>query len=332
MTRRQKPDAIGIARFLADLKKEEWLGTARSWWPDYVFHFTDLQNAVSILKTGALLGRVEAQKRGLMDTDNASQEVIDSTDDEWQDYVRLYFRPRTPTQYRNEGFRPVEQRWQGAHCPVPIYFLFDFKSVLSCADSRFTDGNLASNPKVFSSVPDLKQIPFEYVYHDSSIPDELKSEIIFRRHAEVIVPKRMGLEALRYIVCRSQAEYETLLHLLPKSTLGRWGHKIIRDYQTRLFFKRWIYVQSAELHSSHVGLNFNKAQQYQDRGTFHADVSVTDTLSGRTLGIWSDQEFTADDHLRLSLSNGPFWDYTVRLSLDRQIAYADRYQDDSLPW
>lgn len=332
MTPRQKPDAIGVARFLADLKKANWLGTARRWWPDYLFHFTDIQNAVSILKAGALHSRNEAQRLGLMTTDNASQEIIGSTDDKWKDYVRLYFRPRTPTQYRNEGFRPLEQRWQGAHCPVPIYFLFDSKAVLSRADSLATDGNLASNPNVFSAVPELKQIPFEYVYHDSSIPDDLKAQIIFHRHAEVIVPKQLGLGALRYIVCRSQAEYETLLHLLPKSTLMRWGSNILRDNQTRLFFKRWTYVESVELHSSHVVFYFNNAQQYQDQGTFQADVSVTDTLSGRDLGVWSDQEFMANDSFRLNLGGGPFLDYSVRLSLDRHITYTDRYQEDDLPW
>ena len=178
MTPRRKPDSRRIARFLSDLKKAEWLGTARRWWPDYVFHFTDIQNAVSILKTGALFSRVEAQNWGLMDTDNASQEILGSTDDEYKDYVRLYFRPKTPTQFRNEGFRPIDQRWRGAHCPVPIYFLFDSRSVLSRTDSLFTAGNLAANPMLYSDLPGLEQIPFEYVYHDSSIPDDLTSQVV----------------------------------------------------------------------------------------------------------------------------------------------------------
>ena len=303
------------------------MGTARRWWPDYLFHFTDIQNAVSILKTGALFSRVEATRLGLMATDNASQDIIANTDDELKNYVRLYFRPKTPTQFRNEGFRPVEQRWQGSHCPVPIYFLFDSREVLSHSNSLFTNGNLASRhtPDISSDASDLMQMDFRRIYSDPTYR-------VREAQSEIVVPKRMTLDALRRIACRSQAEYETFLYLLPESERRLWGSKIGVSNRMNLFHKRWTYVQSAELHSSHVVLNFNKAQQYQDRGTFHADVSVTDTLSGRTLGIWSDQEFTADDHLRLSLSNGPFWDYTVRLSLDRQIAYADRYQDDSLPW
>lgn len=333
MTPRRKPDARGIARFLSGLKKTEWLGSARRWWPDYVFHFTDLQNAVSILKTGALFSRVEAQNWGLMNTDNASQEILGSTDDEYKDYVRLYFRPKTPTQFRNEGFRPIDRRWQSAHCPVPIYFLFDSRSVLSRADSLFTAGNLAANPIVYSDLPELEQVPFEYVYHDSSIPDDLKSQVIFHRHAEVVVPKQMDLGALRYIVCRSQAEYETLLHLLPQSTLMRWRRIIRRDNQTRLFLKRWTYVESVELDSSYVVFHFNRAHQQQDQGTFNAHVSITDTLSGKTLGAWSDQEFLANSaSFRLNLVNGPYWDYSARLLLDGHIAYADRFQDEDSPW
>ena len=329
MTRRQKPDARRMTRFLTDLKKAEWLGTARSWWPDYVFHFTDIQNAVSILKSGALFSRIEAQKRGLMGNDNASQEVLGSTDMEWKDHVRLYFRPRTPTQANNEGFRPREQRWQDAHCPVPIYFLFDSKSVLSRVDSQFADGNLASrNAIVFSSSSDLARLPFRRIYHDKA--EWNNRQIVFNQNAEVIVPKQLGLEALRYIVCRSQAEYETLLHLLPQSTLRRWERSIIRDNQTRLFFKRWAYVQSVELSSSQIVFHFNEFPQFA--GPFQINASITDTVSDRRF-VWGDNSFSTDRALPLDLTEiGPLWDYSVRLTLDRHIAYADRYQEDELPW
>jgi hypothetical protein len=148
MTLGEKPNTPRIRKVLRDLKNAPWLVTARAWWPDYLFHFTDIRNAVSILREGALLSRQEATERGVMVTDNASQEIISQTDDKWQDHVRLYFRPRTPTQYRNEGFRPSDQRELGAHCPVPVYFLFDSFQVLSREDSLFSGGNLASEPQV----------------------------------------------------------------------------------------------------------------------------------------------------------------------------------------
>ena len=273
MTLRQKPDARRIARFLADLKKAEWLGTARRWWPDYVFHCTDIENAVSILKNGALFSRVGAQKLGLMRSDNASQEILGGTDVEWKDYVRLYFRPRTPTQANNEGFRPQAHQWHGAHCPMPICFLFDSRSVLSRIDSQFADGNLASrHAKVYSSSSDLAQLPFQRIYHDKA--EWNNRQIVFNQNAEVIIPKQMGLEALRYIVCRSQAEYETLLNLLPENVAKRWKNRTGVGNRMNLFFKRWTHVESADLNSSNVHFHFRRTSP--NSGPFHAKASFGD--------------------------------------------------------
>jgi hypothetical protein len=65
-----------------------------------------MDNAIKILESGQLLSRKKLIEAGEMITDNASAEVIDNTDEAWKGYVRLYFRPRTPTQHNNQGFRP----------------------------------------------------------------------------------------------------------------------------------------------------------------------------------------------------------------------------------
>lgn len=47
---------------------ETWatrLGPLR-WWPRYVYHFTDVHNAASIIRSGHLYSRAEAERRGLM--------------------------------------------------------------------------------------------------------------------------------------------------------------------------------------------------------------------------------------------------------------------------
>lgn len=117
-----------------------------SWWPRYLYHFTDVQNAANILQTGYLYSRHEAQRQGMMTVDNASPTVIQQTLAEHYQYVRLYFRPRTPTQYLNEGIRPLSQReLGGAHCPVPVFFCFDALSVLSQSETLFSNGNMGSN-------------------------------------------------------------------------------------------------------------------------------------------------------------------------------------------
>jgi len=117
---------------------ETWasrLGLLR-WWPRYVYHFTDVHNAASIIRSGYLYSRAEAEQRGLMKVDNASPEIIQRTRPEHLQYVRLYFRPRTPTHYRNEGIRPINQRKLVAHCPIPVYFCLDALTVLGRANKQ----------------------------------------------------------------------------------------------------------------------------------------------------------------------------------------------------
>ncbi|NOK63725.1 MAG: DUF4433 domain-containing protein [Chloroflexi bacterium AL-W] len=104
---------------------EEWsvrLGN-RKWWPKYIYHFTDVNNAVQIITTGYLYSHAECEKQGIMVVDNASPEIINQTRLDYLNYVRLYFRPRTPTQYRNEGIRPFSKRELDAHCPIPNFLL-----------------------------------------------------------------------------------------------------------------------------------------------------------------------------------------------------------------
>jgi hypothetical protein len=219
----EKQDAKEIRAHINTLKQSKWLGSARNWWPNYLFHFTDIQNVVGILARGELLSRAEAKASGQLVTNGASPEVIDQTEDRWKDYVRLYFRPRTPTQFRNEGFRPVGQRGElGAHCSVPIYLFFDSASVLCRQDTLFSEGNLAAEGvQTYRDAASFKQIPFELVYHDTAFGSQDRGTIVFHRNAEVVVPKRLDLSSLQFIWCRSQAEYDTLIYLLPPNTLTR---------------------------------------------------------------------------------------------------------------
>ena len=260
MSLRPKAEISEIREHLAALKSAAWLGTARRWWPDYLFHCTDVRNVVSILNSGALLSRVQAEQYGSLRVDIAAPEIIAHTDARLRDYVRLYFRPRTPAQYNNEGFKPKGQWRYNSHCPVPVYLLFDAFAVLSRADSVFTDGNAAAarvSPN--SSAEYLRQIPFELVYHDSPIySSDRNQNIVYHRNAEVLVPQRLGLESLRWIVCRSQAEYETLLYLLPPGAYARWVSMVSVQPNLHLFNNYWTFVQRVEMSSQRLLFRFNQ--------------------------------------------------------------------------
>ena len=177
-----------IESHLDSLKLASWMSPARQRWPNFVFFFADLPNALRILHEGKLVCRSQAQ----MAVDTGSEAVLGLTADQWKDCVRLYFRPRTPTQHQIEGFRPSNQYGSlGKHTPVPIFFLFDAKDILTRKTTRFSKGNLSQNPPVGEDAAFFESIPFEKVYHDSWMKEEEKTEIKFHRHAEIIVPREL---------------------------------------------------------------------------------------------------------------------------------------------
>jgi hypothetical protein len=151
--------------------------------------------------------------------DAASPGIIAGTAEKHTSFVRLYFRPTTPTQFVNEGIRPPERRPYNAHCPVPVFFCFDLYALLSRDGTLFSNGNMARHSKEleYGDSEDLfSRLVFEDIYHRAPLPSQQprKDEIIFRRQAEVLVPDLLALDdSLKLIACRSQAELHTLVHL-----------------------------------------------------------------------------------------------------------------------
>lgn len=330
MTNRLKGELAVLRQHIAALKNAQWLGSSRSWWPDNLFHCTDLLNAVSILRHGELLSRVQAMALGRLRTDIASPDVISKTPLEWQDYVRLYFRPKTPTQYANEGFRPIGQQQLGSHCPVPIYFLFDAVSVLSQNDVLFTPGNMAAGTTPINDIGRLREVPFELVYHNTWLDPSERDTIVFHRNAEVLKPQQLDLQGLRMICCRSQAEYETFIHLLPAGTQALWVDKIGVRPNLGLFNSNWTFVELVTMTSKRLYFRFNKGTQTP--GPFNARVEIVEPVTGLRY-TWNNNSFHADDVLDLSLHTvkNPI-DYSVHLWFDDNLAFMGRYQEDDLPF
>ena len=331
MTLRSDGDILVIRQHLDELRKASWLGRARQSWPACLFHCTDISNVVSILRQGEIVSRSLIKSAGKLPRDIASPEVIAGTAPEWQDYVRLYFRPRTPTQYNNEGFRPIGQWAWNSHCPVPVYLIFDSLAVLARTDSCFSDGNLGSAYAQVDSAPSfLEQIPFNFVYHDKWFGPADRDEIVHHRNAEVLVPQRLGLENLRYIGCRSDAEYETLLHLLPPGTRSRWVGKLGVGPNLQLFNRKWTFVEQVDMSTTKIVFRFNSSSCTP--GPFDTHFRLEETATGMKYG-WQNKGYQCNQVLEISLANlrNPS-DYTARLFLDDQLAYGNRFQGDDLPF
>ncbi len=256
----RKPDAEAISDFFHELSKEKWLGWKRRAWPRHCYHVTDVRNAVSILRVRRLLSRDRALGSGALQNENASREILAGTNPKYYGYVRLYFRPRTPTFYRNEGLRPTAERFHGAHCPVPVAFVFDVSDIAGCVGVEFSDGNLASRESSLGhDAAFLRTLDFGDIYHDERPSDEVMPHIVRARQSEIVIPDELSLDALRHVIVRSDADRQTLRTLLwdagTQLPSGIDGIEI--DHNT--FFCRWSYLRRVVLNGERVVAHFDSS-------------------------------------------------------------------------
>jgi hypothetical protein len=231
-------------------------------------------------------------------------------------------------QYDIEGFRPLNKRQLRAHCPVPVVFVFSAEPILTSETTLFSNGNLRKNEvKVGDSGDFFTSLPFEKIYHDTAFGPGSKETIIFHRHAEVIIPQSLDLSSLKLIYCRSQAEFETLFHLIPQKARNKWTKIIGAGVKGSLFFNRWPYVTKADLSTEQVTLTFNVSSE--PPGPFHAEIEVKEIKTNARYG-WNSHDFYARVPLKIHLSGMKHPEcYVVSFFLDSELAYQSTYDSSS---
>lgn len=302
-----KRDANGFRRYLNDLRGEPWLGE-RHWWTYFLFYYGELNHVIDILKAGRIQPKSDRVRHG-----------------SWDHTVRLNFRPRTPDLFGCEGIRP-EPEAPANHCPVPVYLLFDIESVVTLADTRFSEGDVNERPRTFSTAAAFRDLPFDRIYHDTWFRPEERNEILTARRAQVVVPHALDLQHVRHIWCRSTAEYETLYYLLPDDTRRVWGEKITVRQDYNLFHSKWVHVESVTLSREGALFRFNPcgSPNPDECGPFEivAEIQGDDGREEQIdLGEMTPEEDLALDFSSLNLRGG----FSVRLYLDDALAYAGRF-------
>lgn len=301
----------------------------RRWWPFFAYHFTNVANAVNIVTSGAILSRDEATRRQLMVTDNASAAVIQSTNPDHFKYARLYFRPRTPTQYHNEGIRPRAQRTGlNAHCAMPVFFFLDFVSVMSADETLFSDGNIASSRATIRNDEQFfTTIPFVDVYSDGGMGTRA-GDLTFRRHAEILAPNALPLAPhLKFVCCRSVAERQTFLHLLGPQLRPSWEAQVRVDTGP-IFERRATFVETASAVGEILRFTFNPGSRY--RGPFKLDFAFV-AADGRR---WSLQvaQWDQEDSYGLRMAGIAGVTGVAELRLDDDLAFQGQISFASLPF
>jgi hypothetical protein len=240
-----------------------------SWWPKFAYHYTDVENAVSILNTGFLYSRANAQQLGLMRNDNASRQVIDMTQSEAISCIRFYFRPMTPTQYYNEGYKHPQLRYdddENANMPVPVFFLFDLQKLLSIPGVQYSQLPQSGHGSELKSGPDdFAALPFDKIYSKGF---EGIEELKKYRHAEILHPNSMKIDqCLNTILCRNSLERITLLNMLKaqnhKNFLKYQG--IIKVCKENMFENNGLFLTECRYHENMISISFSDCyakQQY----------------------------------------------------------------------
>jgi hypothetical protein len=294
-----------------------------------VYRFTDAQNAVGILESGRIYSRNRAQELGLIRVDSASAAIVRRST--WaHGYVRLYFRPLTPTQYHVEGIRPPSERYmdvdRDVHCPMPVFFVFNAVPVLCSPGCEFSRGSLARHRhEVGGDAVFLRDQPFRDIYHDGYLPSDRKDELLNAIQAEVLVPDELGLAHCAAIVCRSGAERATLLALLDASgsqCAPALRSKIrIQRPDEYLFYEDWAYVQDVRLIEDrlHFVMHVPSSRSGGRRVTFSGRARVT---NGDTGDEWvqEDRHFSMAREFSYELPWNPTRAY-VRYELEGCLAY-----------
>lgn len=265
-----------------------------SWWPKFAYHYTDVTNAVSILSSGKLYSRVKAETKGVMENDNASRKVIDMTETCATSYVRFYFRPLTPTQYHNEGYKHRQIRYDGdvyANVPVPVFLLFDLEKLLSMEGTKFSALSQAGhgNP-VYSGIDAFAALPFDSIYSKGYCTDEVR----MHRHAEILYPDEFPImPTLRGIFCRNDCERSTLMNLLKAydpTAFYRYKDRI-RVARSDTFERNGFFVESVLLYEDIIRFEFAETPQKQKYAARYAP-EVLDDMEAVFLFEWKNAKET----------------------------------------
>lgn len=297
-----------------------------SWWPKYIYHYTDITNAINILIEGKIYSRNKVDK--LMSNDNASTEIIRQTSTEIKDYTRFYFRPKTPTQYHNEGFVPSFKRYHDSNVPVPIFFAFEAKDMLARDDVQFSEISLAtSHYTLTNKIEDFASFDFSKIYSDGAYPNDENWNSY--RHAEVVIPNECDLNDLKFIWCRSNAEFVFLCHLLRENGIYDKYKDIIvvKESDNNIFYKKSIYISKVHLHQYGFDIIINNLSNYRLYKEFKMNLTIHLTFGNKefkkTLSeqeIKDNNRFTFNSKISKELKA-----YTLKIYFDENLVFMDDY-------
>ncbi|WP_119790743.1 DarT ssDNA thymidine ADP-ribosyltransferase family protein [Flavobacterium anhuiense] len=193
----------------------------------HIYHFTHIENAVSILRDKIIKSRSNSKFM-----DSAGSEIISQTDNERKDFARFYFRPKTGTQFYTQNLGrsedSVNRLGSDPLCPVPVFFVIPLDEAINQSDWQVSIGNLASSQVKFGkSLEVLSRFDFDGIYKEKN---ELPLErYMIAAHQEFLVKTGLNFEKMNFsLVVQDQQAKQSLLGMIGGS-IPDLASKIVID-------------------------------------------------------------------------------------------------------
>lgn len=298
----------------------------RARWPSRLFRHETLVNAVELLKSGQLLSRRDAEN--VMVRDIAPDAII-NLNHAAHEYARLYFRPKTPTQYRIEGIRRADEVWNDRHAPILYMFVLKSREVLSRSNVYFSRGNMQiPGTEMFQGDEAFATLDFRKIYHEGSYPPE-EADIKVWRCAEVLCESPLQLDdCIEAVVCRSDAERRTLLHLLGNAAPA-WSARIRTVTQPGYFNAEYAFVESVDLNASGVGVKFHPRRKLPMATWVQLTIEPINSLVGPLNFARQELDLRTVWNFNSPMTPGS---YRVTIFIDDELAYQSVLEYAEIPF
>lgn len=212
-------------------------------------HYTDISNFLEIMKMGKLLSRHRASELGF--TDAADQNVLTHTNRYIMDYVRFYYKEKTPTFYRNEGIKVNNAH---PHMPIPVVLLFD-ENIIHDSNVAFLSGGGGNPNSIFTKdIHEANKFDWNVIFYRGPIPrqennligfgnDTSGASITNKKNAEFLYPREIDIKYVKKIIFRSRADLKHATTVLGENSLFEvdnnrlkfnYIHNFLYDYEIKL--------------------------------------------------------------------------------------------------
>jgi len=172
----------------------------------------------------------------------------------------------------------------------------------------------------------LRNFNWDEIFHVGWFSQDSKASIISHRNAEIVIPDELDLSTLKFIYCRTPAEKETLLYLLPERVRRLWSPRIVVATSADLFIRDRVFVDRVDLEADGMAVHFSP--EAKTPGPF--DLKVV--RRANSVAVHSETNFMARGKYSLGF-NREFPRYEVEVFCDEHLAYASKFERlDDIPF